>query len=355
MTTPARISMLRLALLLTAAGAAAWAAACGGGAGDSGRPATPALHAPRDVIAFGAEAAGGGYALYLVQPDGTGLRKLSDERAAVSFPRWSPAGDRIAYIVGGDGGPAALRLYDFATGAARTLSEQALPGDAFTLSWSPDAGRLAFIEDVAGGRLRVYDFEQDRLLDDAGLPAVAVDWSRSGERLAVIRPAQTSVYTVKPDGSPERFMLEGNALLSDPRWAPDGTLALSSAPSAQLSGRTLALYGPDGGDFRDLGAGLEPAWSADGRLAYSRPASAVAGADFDIYLVAPEAGATQRVTRATTRDRWPSWAPAGDALAYMAQAALETSFLCVVDLATGGQSCLELPGLQPSQADWSPF
>ena len=355
MTTPARTSILRLALL-AAAFAAVWALACGGGSGaGGGRPATPAVHAPRDLIAFGGQAAGGSYALYLVQPDGAGLRKLSDERAAVSFPRWSPAGDRIAYVVGSaDGGAAALRVYDFATGVASTLSEQALL-DSSTLSWSPDGNRLAFIEDVAGGRLRVYDFEQDRLLNDAGLPAVAVDWSRSGERLAVIRQERTAIYNIKPDGSGEQLLVEREAQQSDPRWAPDGTLAASSAPSAQLSARTLTLYNANGDEPRDLGPGLDPAWSADGRLAYSRPATATAGAEFDIFLVASEGGEPQQATRATTRDRWPAWAPAGDAIAYLAQADLETSFLCVVELATQKQSCLELAGLQPSQPAWSPF
>jgi Tol biopolymer transport system component len=347
--------MLRLVIAVAAALAAAGALACGGGGAPGSRPATPALHAPRDVIAFGAQAGDGGHALYLVQPDGVDLRKLSDESGPVSFPRWSPAGDRIAYVIGNAGGPASLRVYDFALSAARALSEQALLGDASTMSWSPDGNRLAFVEDAGSGRLRIYDFAQDRLLDDAGLPAVSVDWSSSGDSLALIRPDRTEISTIRPDGSDERLLVSGEALHYDARWAPDGTLAASSAPSAQLSARTLTIYSVDGDEPRDLGPGLDPARSSDGRLAYSRPSSATAGAEFHIFAGASDGEEPQQVTRSATRDRWPSWAPAGDAIVYLAQADLETSFLCTVELATQEQGCPELAGLRPSQAAWSPF
>ena len=355
MITPPGATMLRLVIVAAAAIAAAGALACGsGGAGDR-RPATPALHAPRDVIAFGGQAGDGSHALYLVQPDGADLRKLSDEAGPVAFPRWSPVGDRIAYVAGGEGGPASLRVYDFALTAARTLSEQAPLGDASTLSWSPDGNRLAFIEDVDGGRLRIYDLEQARLLDDAGVPAVAVDWSPSGDELAVISPDRTEIYAIEPDGSDERLLVSGEALQYDARWAPDGTLVSSSAPSAQLSARTLTLYSVSGDAPRGLGPGLDPAWAADGRLTYSRPGSTEAGAEFHVYVAGAEGEEPQQQTRSATRDRWPAWSPAADAIAYLAQADLETSFLCTVELANQEQSCPELAGLRPFQAAWSPF
>jgi len=338
-----------------------WTLACGGGSHTAGRPTAPAPAAPRDVIAFGAQAGDGAFGLYLVQPDGAGLRKLSDEAGPVSFPRWSPAGDRIAYIEGGDSDSATtLRVYDFATSAAWTLSEQALLSDASTLSWSPAGDRLAFIEDVGGGRLRIYEFKRDNLLDVAGVPAVAVAWSPSGDTLAVVRPNPSGqgsgIYSVKSDGGGAKLIIGGGSLYGDPRWSPDGKrLALWSAPSAQLTARTLALHKPNGDRLSGLGPGLDPAWSADGRLAYSRPASSLPGAGFDIYLVPSDGTQPQLVTQATTLDRWPVWSAAADALAYLAQVDRDTALLCTVTLATQKQSCLDLGRLLPAQPAWSPF
>jgi Tol biopolymer transport system component len=366
MVTSPRTSLLRSALIPGAALVAAWALACGGGSHTAGRPTAPAAAAPRDVIAFGAVAGGGlvgggHFGLYLVQPDGAGLRKLSDETGPISFPRWSPAGDRIAYIEGGATGSATtLRTFDFATGAARTLSEHALLGDlGAPLSWSPDGERLAFVEASGGGRLRIYDLKLNKLLDVVDVPAVAVDWSPAGDTLAVVRPNPSGqgagIYSVKSDGSNAKLIIGGESLHGDPRWSPDGKrLASWSAPSAQLTAHTLALHQSNGDGLSDLGPGLDPSWSADGRLIYSRPASGSAGAAFDIYLLASEGGRPQLVTQGTTRDRWPVWSASADALAYLAQVDLTTAFLCTATLAQK-ESCLDLGSLVPSQPAWSPF
>src|SRR4029077_6885697 len=101
-----------------------------GGPGDPAmaeRP--PAAAAPRNEIAFGAVDAAGASALYLAQPDGKKLRKLIDEPKPVSFPRWSPEGARIAYIVVGGSAPGAtatLRVFALAGATSTTLSTQVL-------------------------------------------------------------------------------------------------------------------------------------------------------------------------------------------------------------------------------------
>jgi Tol biopolymer transport system component len=354
--------MLRSALIPGAALVAAWALACGGGSHTVGRLTAPSAAAPRDVIAFGAQTGDGTFGLYLVQPDGAGLRKLSDEAGPVSFPRWSPAGDRIAYIGGGEtGSTPTLRTYDFATGAARTLSKQVQTGDlGAPLSWSPAGDRLAFVEAAGGGRLRIYDLKLDKLLDVVDVPAGAVDWSPAADTLAVVRPNPSGqgagIYSVRSDGSNAKLIIGGESLHGDPRWSPDGKrLASWSAPSAQLAAHTLALHKSNGDELSDLGPGLDPSWSADGRLVYSRPASGSPGAAFDIYVLASNGGQPQLVTQGTTLDRWPVWSASAGALAYLAQVDRNTAFLCTATLATQKQSCLDLGRLVPSQPAWSPF
>ncbi len=97
------------------------AVSCEGSAEDSGGEPSD------DLIAFGARDNDDRYGLYTVGPDGSGLQKLSDEADFIFFPRWSPTGDRIAYIVGSEDEATAgeLRIYDFAAGRASTVSGQA--------------------------------------------------------------------------------------------------------------------------------------------------------------------------------------------------------------------------------------
>jgi Tol biopolymer transport system component len=349
--------LLALALL---AAAADLFGACGGGSGSvAQRPTAPAPAAPRDVIVFGARAEDGTYGLYLVRGDGTDLRKLANEPGPVSWPRWSPAGDRVAYVAGGDS--PSLRVYDFATGRESTLSTNALSSDLGpALSWSPEGERLAFIEDTSGGRLRIHDLREDELLDIGDVAALAVEWSPESETLAVVRPGasaqESEIATVKPDGGSARSIISGSALEGGIAWSLDGErLAVWSAPSAQVTARTLAIYEPDGDKQSDLGGGLDPAWSLDGRLAYSRPQSSDAGAGIDLYVLPADGRDPQALVQSAALARWPSWSPTSDALVYQAQVDQDTALLCIAEPETAENSCLDLAGLQPGPAAWSPF
>lgn len=364
MLTLAPASTLRSTLILATALVTACALACGGGGGSRAisRPTAPAAAAPKNVIAFGAQAGDGAFGMYLMQPDGAGLRKLSNEAGQISSPSWSPRGDRIAYVV--SGAAATLRIYDFSTTSAKTLSEQVLIGDlGAPLSWSPDGNRLAFIENVGGGRLRIYDLGLSRLLNVVDVPAVAVDWSPVSDTLAIVRSGssaqQSAIYTVKPDGSSAKRIVGGDSLNGDPRWSPDGTrLASWTALSALLTARALELRKSNGDTLSDVGPGLDPAWSKDGQLAYSRPASATAGTTFDIYVLPSSGGQPQLVSHASARDRGPSWSPAGDTFTYLAQADRNTAFICTATPATERQVCLfnlAQQNLLPTQPAWSPF
>ena len=175
-----RAQLLALGLF---AAVAVLAAACG-----DGDDAPPSTAGPRDVIAFGAREPNGGYGLYLVRPDGSSLRRLVEEAGEITFPVWSPAGDRIAYLIRPDlESPATLRVYDFPDGLATTVSQNAL-ADLLgpTMSWSPDGRRLAFIDAAGGGRVRIYDIDNAELVELPEVGARGVDWAPSGDNLAIV-------------------------------------------------------------------------------------------------------------------------------------------------------------------------
>lgn len=340
------------------------AISCSGGSGSvSTAKRTPAAAAPRDVIAFGAADDAAENALYVVHSDGTGVQKLTDEVQNVSFARWSPDGARIAYIAGGGRGPgteAALRVYDFDGKITTTVSDRVLAsGDEAPMAWSPDGKRIAFIEATGGGTLRVYDVARVELLDKPSVPATALDWSAKNE-LAIVAPAEdpatTDVYTLKPDNNEAHLRLQRNGLESEPAWSRGGeTLAFWNGPSVEITQRTLFVL-PDGAkSAKELGPGMDPTWSNDGRLAYSRPLAPGTRGALDIYVSDTGGAQPARVTQAVTLDRWPSWSPAEDAVAYLAKADASTTFLCITVLVTLDNTCFNLPGLTPSAPAWSPY
>jgi TolB protein len=329
------------------------AVSCEGGGEDGGGDLSD------DLISFGARDNDGRYGLYAVGPDGSRLQKLSDEDGFIFFPRWSPTGDRIAYIVGSDDAATAgeLRVYDFAAGRSSTVSDRALPSlDGPAVSWSPDGGRIAFTEGPDGS-LRVLDVEPDEFVEVGDVFGREVDWSPKRDELVLISDArvgdEAGLYVVDPDGDGLRS-LEGRRPAGNPRWSPDGdSVAFWAAQDGGTGQREVFVVNREGELLRSLGSGFAVSWSADGTtLAYSGPTSGGAP-DQDIFVVAVDAGTAQSLSsNPTTLDSWPDWSPEGDRIAYVAQVDQRTALLCVVSLELSERDCLDLPRLTPGALDW---
>jgi Tol biopolymer transport system component len=137
-----------------------------------------------DRIAFDTEPSYGQseQGLYVVRPDGTGLRRL---RVEGSMPRWSPDGRRIAYLTAtsDNADTCVVNVLTLRTKAVRRYRAR-LNGFAPPV-WSPDGKSLlvsAWFTDPLGSslghvaRLRLSDGHVSVLPRD--LDAVPVDWRR---------------------------------------------------------------------------------------------------------------------------------------------------------------------------------
>jgi Tol biopolymer transport system component/DNA-binding winged helix-turn-helix (wHTH) protein/predicted Ser/Thr protein kinase len=265
----------------------------------------------------------------LMLQDLKGGQAIEIARAArIGNPRWSPDGAELA-VYREDLPPGGIFLIPRLGGPSRYMAGGIVP------CWSPDGSQIALawtnqsgftLADKATGRTRGIDLPGFRWLG-------SLDWSPASHLLAVgttLENGAQALWTVSPDGSQQRKIIEENGLDS-PRWSPagnavyclhtiqGGTQGLLKIPLGgkpeQANSPPVLLSGLQTGSYFTV--------SADGtRLAYSSNER-----HSNLWLAqlqSPNRGPGKEMqerplTRGTSKFDSPSISPDGKWIAFVAQ------------------------------------
>ncbi len=265
--------------------------------------------------------------VYVVNADGTGLRRVTTDPEAQFDPTWSPDGRRIAYRYqkGTDFMTTDIYLAN-ADGSGATILTRSAGSVDWGPAWSPDGSRIAWNsdrDDPGGGVLHGFLMNPDgssatRIPVDVWVEYPA--WSPDGTRIAFMgqTPEGTEnyeIYVMSADGTGLRRLTDSPASDGFPSWSPDGgkiaftstrdDCSISEAPDCRTTGdigpyHTLYTMNADGSGVRrvtDTFAQFVD-WSPDGQYLVFSPG---------LNIVRPDGSGLTSLDVAVGEPEFPDW------------------------------------------------
>jgi TolB protein len=180
---------------------------------------------------------GGNLDIYVMNPDGSGETRLTNDPGSDRFPVWSPDGSRLAFQSNRSGRDLIYSMD--VDGSNLTKITQNQSNNDKQPSWSPDGSRITFISDRLGDGNQIYTMNPDgsgvtRLTDvpnkDASPGGVGVRTpiqpvpkpTPDGTKIAFEsdRDGNNEIYVMNADGSNQTRLTNNPADDTEPSWSP---------------------------------------------------------------------------------------------------------------------------------------
>src|ERR1700745_1242004 len=207
--------------------------------------------------------------LALMDQDGANNRFLTDGRALVLTPRFSPTAQGITYLSYGSGAPR-VYLFNIDTGQQEVVGD--FPGMTFAPRFSPDGNRV-ILSRAENGVSNLYSLDLRtrrpvRLTDTQAIDTSPC-FSPDGSKIVFNsdRGGSQQLYVMNSDGSEVKRLSFGSGKYGTPVWSPRG--ALIAFTKIDGGAFYIGVMRPDGSGERLLTRDFlveGPTWAPNGRV-----------------------------------------------------------------------------------------
>ena len=275
------------------------------------------------LIAFRSDRGGQGD-IWVMAPDGTNARNLTNDKVEDDFPVWSQNGKQIAWARGGRGPQAEIWVMNADGSGKRQVTSNTF--DDYNPTWSPDGSEIAY-RSFRGNNRDIYAIRVDgtgeRRLTDDPASDYAPDWSPDGARIAFTssRSGANAIYSMQADGSDVQQLTPDYLNAALPGWSPSGDrIAFSDGFCDLCSESDQFVMNADGTGITQVTDSAEnelgKSWSRDGASIVMDFSTLTPSEKHlskgDIAVTDVVSGATVNLTNTTgISEEHPDWSPGG--------------------------------------------
>jgi len=218
--------------------------------------------------------------IWMVDADGEAHRPLLSGAANFNSPRFSPSGDRLAYVAEDENAKTQLFVRWLESGAAAVVTN--LVESPSSIAWSPDGESIACTMHVPAAKRSLAEApDKPEGAEWAPDPVVIDSVVYRFDGRGYLDPGFSHVFVVPAEGGAARQLTAGDFNHDGPlAWMPDGSAIVFSANrdenwQYELTESDLFRVAVDGGDLEQITdlPGIEeaPSVSPDGdRIAFVR-------------------------------------------------------------------------------------
>lgn len=249
--------------------------------------------------------------LAIMDQDGANQRFLTDGRAIVLTPRFSPTRQEITYM-SYEGGQPQVYLLQLETGQRELVGN--FPGMTFAPRFSPNGQQIvmSLLRDDGNSNIFAMDLRSRNTtrLTTANAIDTSPSYSPDGSQIVFTsdRGGRAQIYVMSAGGGDPKRISFGDGSYSTPVWSPRGDLI---AFTKQTRGEfQIGVMRTDGSGERILSSGFlqeGPTWSPNGRVImfFRQPAGSAGPQLYSIDLT----GRNEQKIPTANYGSDPAWSP----------------------------------------------